>query len=355
MQKTNSTYDNAMINFLINPKNRVYRYLLLILCVVVVAVNAALLSVPYDYNIAFVYSIGLLIIYLSLIYLNIKILVPRYLLQNRYWIYIGILTILALFTIAIDLTIEFYIKTFFNLNFGKFSILERKDDFVLNIIATCFLYVTCFAGTSIGVLFKHWLASARQVNQLEKNTIGAELQQLKSQIYPDFLFGTLEKAGEQATLNSKKTSDILMKLSKFLRYQLYDSTRNEVLLISEISSLENLLNLKKEQLNGFMYSIITDENIKQVLVPPLLFVSIVLHTIDSIKNYEKMSFINLSFGIKNKSLEFTCSGTKSGKLTDIEDTLNIKRRLDLLFGENYRLDFSEDERSHTIYLCLNVL
>ena len=322
---------------------------------VVIAVNAALLSFPYDYNIAFVYSIGLLTIYLSIIYLNIKILVPRYLLQNRYWIYITILITLALFTIAVDLTIEFYIKKFFHLNFGRFSILERKDNFVLNIIATCFLYVICFAGTSIGVLFKNWLASARQINQLEKSTIGAELQRLKSQIHPDFLFQTLEKAGEQAIHNSKQTSDILMRLSKFLRYQLYDSTRNEVMLTSEISSLENLLNLKKEQCNGFTYSISTDENLKHILVPPLLFVSIVLHTIDGIKENDEIPFISLSFSIKDKSLEFTCSRVKSGKLTDLEDTLNIKRRLDLLFGENYRLEFSEDEKLHAIYLRLDVL
>ena len=321
----------------------------------VVAVNSALLSFPYNYAIAFAYSISLLIIYLSIIYLNIKILVPCYLLQNRYRIYIGMLTTLALFTIAFDLTIEFYIKKFFHLNYGKFSILERKDDFVLNIIATCFLYVICFAGTSIGVLFKHWLASVQQINQLEKDTIKAELQHLKSRIYPGFLFKTLEKAGEQAILNPRKTSAILMKLSRFLRYQLYDSTRNEVLLISEISSLENLLNLKKEQLIGFEYSIVIDENIKHVLVPPLLFVSIVLPTVDSITEYEEMPFINLSFGIKDKSLMFVCSGTKSGKVTDIEDIVNSKRRLDLLFGENYTLDFSEDEKTQSIYLGLNIL
>lgn len=269
----------------------------------VVAVNSALLSFPYNYAIAFAYSISLLIIYLSIIYLNIKILVPRYLLQNRYRIYIGMLTILALFTIAFDLTIEFYIKKFFHLNYGKFSILERKDDFVLNIIATCFLYVICFAGTSIGVLFKHWLASVQQINQLEKDTIKAELQHLKSRIYPGFLFKTLEKAGEQA----------------------------------------------------FEYSIVIDENIKHVLVPPLLFVSIVLPTVDSITEYEEMPFINLSFGIKDKSLMFVCSGTKSGKVTDIEDIVNSKRRLDLQFGENYTLDFSEDEKSQSINLGLNIL
>lgn len=301
--KTNSTYHNAAINFLINPDNRGYRYLLLIVCMAVVAVNSALLSFPYNYAIAFAYSIGLLIIYLSIIYLNIKILVPRYLLQNRYRIYIGMLTTLALFTIAFDLTIEFYIKKFFHLNYGKFSILERKDDFVLNIIATCFLYVICFAGTSIGVLFKHWLASVQQINQLEKDTIKAELQHLKSRIYPGFLFKTLEKAGEQA----------------------------------------------------IEYSIVIDENIKHVLVPPLLFVSIVLPTVDSITEYEKMPIINLSFGIKDKSLMFVCSGTKSGKVTDIEDIVNSKRRLDLLFGENYTLDFSEDEKSQSINLGLNIL
>lgn len=354
MKRISPTYNNAMTDFLINPQNRIYRHLLLILCMAVVAVNAALLSFPYDYNIAFAYSIGLLGMYLGITYLNLRVLVPHYLLRNRYLIYLIVLTALVLLSIAVDLTMEFNIKKHFHLAFGKFSFLENPNVLLLNIIATCFLYVICFGGMSIGVLFQHWLISGRQVNELEKATTQKELQHLKSQIQPDFLFSTLEKAGKHAILNSEKTSGILIKLSRFLRYQLYDSARNEVMLSSEVASLETLLNLVKEQRSGFTYSIKIDGDTKQVLIPPLLFISLVLHTINKIKEAETNPFVNLSFCIRENFLEFTCSGTKSGELNDFKNALNIQRRLELLFGENYTLDFKENGVSHTIYLCLNL-
>jgi hypothetical protein len=341
VKETNFTYNNTVTNFLINPSSRIYRHLLLILCIAIVATNAALLSFPYDYNIAFGYSLGLLTIYLGIAYFNLYLLVPRYLLQNRYWAYMGILMVLVLFSIIIDLLIEFHIKKHFHFD-------------LLNLIATCFLYVICFAGTSIGMLFKHWLTSGQQINELEKTTIQTELQRLKSQIHPDFLFGTLEKAGELATQTPEKTSNILLKLSKFLRYQLYDSTRNEVMLSSEIASLENLLNLEKEQHNGFTYSIKIDGDTKQLFVPPLLFISLVLPVIKNIKEEEKNPFVHLSFNIKEDLVIFTCMGTKPDKSTGFKDTSNIKRRLELLFAGNYTLDFSEEEVSQTIYLCLNL-
>jgi hypothetical protein len=353
MQQTDFIDNKAVTNFLINPQHRIYRHLLLMLCISVIAINAAFLSFPYDYNIAFVYGLGLLTIYGGIAYFNLYILVPRYLLRNRYWVYMGILTALVLLFIAIDLWIELYVSTHFHSNFGRFSIIERRSAFLLNIAATCFLYIICFAGTSIGVLFKHWLASRQQLNGLEKATIQAELQHLKSQIHPVFLFDTLEKAGLFATQAPGKTSGILIKLSRFLRYQLYDSARSEVMLGSEIASLENLLKLETELRNGFTYSITTDGDTKQIVVPPLLFISVVLHSIDTIKEDEKAPFVHLSFKAEEKGLAFTCSVAASEEFTGLEYLSGIKRRLDLLFGKNYALDFTE-EVSKTIYLRLNL-
>lgn len=351
MQKANLKYSNSIASFLINPTFRIYRHVLLILSFAIVAVNVSLLAYPNHHNIAAVNSLGLLVAYLGIVYLNLYVLVPRYLFKNQYLTYTGILLVLVLLLVLTELIAEFYIQKYFHFDFGKFSILERNNTFLLNIIATCFLYTICFAGTSITILFKHWLTSGQQINELERATIQTELQRLKSKIHPDFLFDTLEKAGESAIQTPEKTSGILIKLSKFLRYQLYDSTRTEVILSSEISSLENLLSLKKEQQNGFTYSISAEGDLKRVLVPPLLFVSIVLRVIGNIEKHEIASFINLSFSIKEDLLEFTCLGTKSDKPLDFED---INRRLELIFNENYILKIRDEGTTYIINLCLSV-
>ena len=73
----------------------------------------------------------------------------------------------------------------------------------------------------------------------------------------------------------KKASQVLMKLSDLLRYQLYDSSRDNVLLTSEIHFLEDFLNLEKVRRDNFNFLISKEGELSGEQVPPLLFISFI--------------------------------------------------------------------------------
>jgi len=86
-----------------------------------------------------------------------------------------------------------------------------------------FLVLTITAGmTSMIVLFKHWVRKHQDWLQAEKEKATAELQLLKAQVRPHFLFNTLKNIYSSSVIKSPKTSQLILKLSSLLSYVLYD-------------------------------------------------------------------------------------------------------------------------------------
>jgi hypothetical protein len=96
--------------------------------------------------------------------------------------------------------------------------------------------------------------------ELEKNTMQSELELLKNQITPHFLLNTLNNANVLINTEPEKASDVVMTLSDLLRYQLYESTRENVLLSSDIRFLKDFLDLEKIRRNQFEYVITVNGN-----------------------------------------------------------------------------------------------
>lgn len=340
------------MEFLIEPKFRIYRHILLILfLVVIVFYDSALTyrdSMGRQEHIITIRTLILFLSYAGAIYLNIYLLVPRFLLSRRYWLYILYFSFIILFLLFVGFIPEIFTDK--NNNDGSIRL------FVTQIFAMTFTYAICIAGSSMPVLFRHWVESWKRMNTLEKSTIQNELEYLKTQVHPNFLFNVLDKSVQLIQKSPERASNILMKLSKLLRYQLYDSTRDKVLLTAEIIFLRNFLDLEKDRRNGngFSFSISTEGNINQILIPPSLFTPFVEYVIDHIKTDEKESFISLIFNIENKCLYFTCIGTKSVSPVEDNGLSTIKRRLELLFPNSYSLELKEDDRTHGIKLELHL-
>lgn len=90
-------------------------------------------------------------------------------------------------------------------------------------------------------LFRRWVVSDKKILELEKATKQTELQQLKKQINPHFLFNMLNNANILVKDAPDEASQILEKLDNLLRYQLNDSTRREVFLTADIQFLTSFL------------------------------------------------------------------------------------------------------------------
>lgn len=188
-------------------------------------------------------------------------------------------------------------------------------------------------------------------------TSRSELNFLKNQINPHFLFNMLNNANIMVDEDPRMASHILDKLDDMLQYQFNDSTQDGVWLKTDINFLSDFLALEKVRRDHFEYSVAIEGNIEEVRVPPLLFIpfveNAVKHNLDT-----NNSYVHIRFCMDESRLSFECENPKPEK-TVKRDTgglglVNIKRRLDLLFDRNYVLDITETETTYTVKLGLKL-
>jgi len=324
--------ENVLFRFLISPQRRLFRHLLLIVFIGTLLHNST--SVIANPIVIFVY-------FIILFYVNMYVLVPKLLFRNRNIAYclsvIGILVIVAICG---------YFVNPFNKENG------------LNIPLFSFLTVLLLAASSSIKLFQKGMMDKQLIHELEQSKAYAELEQLKNQINPHFLFNMLNNANVLTKKDPEKASLVLMKLSDLLRYQLYDSARDKVLLTSDIHFLEDFLNLEKVRRDSFDFLISKEGELSGVQIPPLLFISFVENAVKHNNDATKSSYVNLYFDVRNNELFFKCINSKP-MLKSVNNTgglglTNIKRRLELLFPAAHSLNIEDDSDSYCITLIIKL-
>lgn len=341
-----------LYRFLTNPKCRILRHVLLIFSVlVIICFNQTYITYQPSlkalgsklYLLAFITTV----IYIVIVYFNLYVLVPKLLLKKKYLSYITILSALVLLLI-IGMTVQEYaVYTVLDIPhirssyFNYVTLLDCISNFTINML--------CISGGSMIVLLKYWMENEQKVNQLQNEQIQSEVEQLKDQINPQFLFNILNRASELAKTDQRLASNMLLQLSHLLRYQLYDCSRDKVLLNSEINFLTNFLALEKLYFDRLDYSISTEGDVHRIFVSPLLFTPFVQNAINELQNQDKEPFINLHFKADGDTVIFTCN--LNNREIGIEDSelSGIKQRLNLLYKSNYKLSISNG----TIILELN--
>jgi LytS/YehU family sensor histidine kinase len=130
--------------------------------------------------------------------------------------------------------------------------------------------MTTTAGiTSMIVLFKYWVKKQQEWMQSEKDKVTAELQLLKAQVHPHFLFNTLNNIYSFSLEHSPKTPGLILKLSSLLSYMLYECKGVEVLLEKEIEVMKAYIDLEKERYgNKIEISLNIEGDIKDKYIAP---------------------------------------------------------------------------------------
>lgn len=195
-------------------------------------------------------------------------------------------------------------------------------------------------GGGMTVLLRLWILENQRVMQLEKIRLQSEIEHLKEQISPSMLFRVLHYSGEQALVNPGKASKMLMKLSQILRYQLYDCNREKVLLNTEIKFLTNYLELEQLVSGKFDFHMNASGETGRTFVFPLLFIPFIQYTVKQIETQEEHpASIDIHLHAEDENIQFNCQ--VSIPCLEPEQELNkIRQRLDLQYGENYRLELT---------------
>lgn len=218
--------------------------------------------------------------------------------------------------------------------------------------------MTGFAA-SIVVLFKHWVIKQQEWLQAEKEKITAELQLLKAQVHPHFLFNTLNNIYSSSIITSPATSQLILKLSSLLRYILYECKTDEVLLEKEILVMKHYIDLEKERYaNKLEVSLNIEGDIKDKYIAPLLLLPFLENAFKH-GTSEQLEKPWLSMDISVKQNTFRCKiiNSKNEEVVVRENGIgisNVKKRLAIFYPERHELKIDNEPDFFVVSLLIQL-
>lgn len=206
------------------------------------------------------------------------------------------------------------------------------------------------------------LTRQRELEALQSVVKESELQFLKSQINPHFLFNNLNNLYAHALEQSPQTPEIILELSSVLRYSLYECSEQYVPLQKEIAQLGHYINLSLLQLEdrGELFSTISDMPEGYVIAPLLLTVFVENAFKHSLSSQDKHIRIVLDIRAdENGLLHFSCmnSYTEQSNTDHLSSGIgleNVRKRLDLLYPDRYTLHIGQQDDCYDVALTLQL-
>ena len=186
-----------------------------------------------------------------------------------------------------------------------------------------------------------------------------ELQYLKKQIHPHFLFNTLNTIYGFALNQSKQTPEIILKLSNLLDYILYQVNKPKVALHEEIEHIREYIELEKIRFREILE---VDFELKNVpndyQIAPMIFLPFVENAFKHGNIIDGVLKIKIGFQVEDNTLLFKIKNTTINDKTKSEDKgiglQNIQKRLDLLYKNKYDLVIDNRENWFSIQLKIDL-
>ncbi len=213
--------------------------------------------------------------------------------------------------------------------------------------------------TSAIKLSKSWF-NLQKINQriieTEKERIDSELQSLKSQINPHFLFNSLNVIYSLALKENESTPEVVLKLSDILRYVIYDSKQEKVLLSSEISLLKKYIDIQKYRIENDASINLSDETEYDAMLAPLIFLTLLENSFKhGIKSDIENVFINIKLHSNKQKVYFEIENNKSQSEQNSHKPNgvgldNIRKRLALEYPGKHKLKIQDKNNKFKVYL-----
>ena len=221
-----------------------------------------------------------------------------------------------------------------------------------------YIFIT---GFSMGIRVVEKLSENEKIRkELEREKLQSELMFLKYQVSPHFFFNTLNNIYSLIEFDTADAQKAVLRLSKMMRYLLYETQPEKALISTEIDFISNYIDLMRLRLTDkVVLNISLPEVTNDFLVPPLLFIPFVENAFKHGISTREPSFIDISLKIKDQNIEFLVRNSISGVVfneSEIKTGIgleNVQKRLKLLFKENYSLEINKKDNVHEVMLKIN--
>ena len=294
-------------------------------------------------------------------YINYLYLIPHFLLKKKILLYI--ISIIALIAVVIAATELIKIvgppMPRPHGNFNNELPNPKKRLFHFELIFPIFFNLALLViGTSIRI-YEEWNKNERKRHEIESQKKTTELHFLKHQINPHFLFNSLNSIYSLTTKKSGDAPEAIITLSELMRYMLYKTDNDFVLLKDELDYIQNYLKLQRlriannENITLNIHGDISDQKIR-----PLLLISFIENAFKHGTDFMGNTEVRINISVHKNQLQFSCinliGNKKKNKKHSGIGLQNTKERLELLYPNKHKLVVKELENKFIVNLILNL-
>jgi len=288
-------------------------------------------------------TIGIEFCYLVFIALNyyftINYLIPRFLNKNKYLPFLLLFSFSTALAALLRALVAYFI-TIYLYSLPVPNLAKLYPNSLLNI----------FIWTSIlvaGKMIIDRMRNQRYSEEIEKEKTKNELDFLKAQHNPHFLFNSLNSLYFQIDKTNSDARGTLMKLSEMLRYQLYECAADRIPIDKELSYLKSYVELQRLRLdNNYRINFDINENVRDFEIAPLLIIPLVENSFKHVSHYtNKPNEINITLNYSDNL--FICNVNNTTEQTEQNTSggiglKNLERRMELLYPGKFELNTVEN-------------
>ena len=217
-----------------------------------------------------------------------------------------------------------------------------------------------FFSLGLRILERHAMIEKKQ-KELEREKLNSELAFLKSQISPHFFFNTLNNIYSLISIHAEDAKDAVLKLSKMMRYLLYESEQGQTLLSSEIEFMNNYIDLMRLRMSEKVkLTVDFPEKYENISIAPLLFIPFIENAFKHGISYREKSFIHIAMTVSKDTITFSCSNSDNKVSEDTNGNHtgigleNVSKRLNLLFPGRYDLNIDKSLKMYNMELIIRL-
>lgn len=312
---------------------------------------------------------GVIVPQIILTYIVIYWLLPDYYFKRKNWFIAAVITVFVLlgfYFVALGLKNS---PALYNLLMGHqvgsitFAALQR-----IVIIDQLSSLPIIFSLALMIKLVKRWWLKQKETEQLAREKVKAELQLLKAQIHPHFLFNTLNNIYFFAMSGSPKAPEMIKKLSGLLHYILNECDQPLVSLEKEIRMIQDYITLEKIRYGEQMtLSAELPTNCSNKHITPLLLIPFVENSFKhGASRMLAQPYVKLRITIEENTLHFFITNSKpqaielptaKARLPVGQGSIglkNVKKRLELLYPSAHELTIIPEPENYTVYLKIKL-
>ena len=275
----------------------------------------------------------------AIYFVNTLVLVPLGYYRNRRWLFWvgnGIILAALVYVFFYNFNPQGFIDRIPDERYRQYALANFYASSLVAILMSAFL-------AGVALLVHHVRRSMeikQQLKEEQQKRTEAELEWLKNQLNPHFLFNTLNNISSLVQIDADKAQDAIAQLSDLLRYAMYESRHETVPIQGEVEFMRNYISLMELRCNDKTEVTTTFDVQKNMEIAPLLFISLIENAFKHGVSSSRPSKIDIRLIQDEDQLVFICDNTnypkddadRSGSGIGLENT---RRRLELMYKGRY--------------------